>query len=141
MNVKLLELKEQNALRIFLNATDSEKEFLLEKLENYGSDNVFVDLLEDYQVNGWGLVKASTIYQLSDCFVISREAWMNEDFSYSMVGKSWSNFHNYQINCPVKDMIENGYTDFFLWQDSKDNVITFNTFYQRVIKHENSESE
>lgn len=84
---------------------------------NPNSDKAFIDLTESYWVNGWGVLNAEDLGQMTQCLVIAREMITEDDGSHTLHGKAWTNIHNYQIVNPLDQILENGYYDFYLWDE------------------------
>ena len=83
------------------------------------SDIAFMQLTESYSCNGWGIFTADTLGQMSECLVISEDLTIEDDGSYTLNGRAWTNIHNYQIVNPLDSIVENGYVDFLLWDNFK----------------------
>lgn len=83
------------------------------------SDMAFMQLTESYSCNGWGVFTADQLGQMSECLVIAKESTIEEDGSYTLNGKTWTNIHNYQIVSPLYCILEDGYFDFYLWEEFK----------------------
>jgi len=43
-----------------------------------------------------------------------------DDGSITLIGRTWTNISDYQIICPVTEILEKGYIDFYLWENFKD---------------------
>jgi len=121
-----LEKIDNGVLRISLPKTNDEKvdkeikEEILELLEKNGSDDTFWELTEHYWTNGWGVCMADDLGQMSECLVVAEEMYHEDDGSLTLNGRVWSNIHNYQIACPIKTILSDGYVDFYIW-DTFDN--------------------
>lgn len=51
---------------------------------------------------------------LSECLIISDDAcFTDEDVSFDDC-RIWSNIRNYQVTCPVQEILDNGFIDFYL---------------------------
>lgn len=83
------------------------------------SDMAFMQLTESYSCNGWGVFTADQLGQMTECLVIAQESTIEEDGSYTLNGKVWTNIHNYQIVNPLDQIAEHGYYDFELWEEMK----------------------
>lgn len=83
------------------------------------SDMAFMELTESYSGNGWGVFTADQLGQMSECLVIAQESAIEEDGSYTLNGKAWTNINDYQLVSPLYCILENGYYDFELWQEFK----------------------
>ncbi len=81
------------------------------------SDMAFMALSEQYSCNGWGVFTADTLGQMSECLVICDDSTTEEDGSITLSGKAWTNIHDYQIVSPLYVILENGYYDFYLWEN------------------------
>ena len=73
------------------------------------TDQAFMTLCESYSCNGWGIFTADTLGQMSECLVIAQESTVEEDGSYTLNGKVWTNIHNYQIVNPLDSIVESGH--------------------------------
>lgn len=83
------------------------------------SDMAFMELTESYSCNGWGIFTADQLGQLSECLVIAQESTVEDDGSYTLNGKAWTNINDYQLVSPLYCILENGYYDFELWEEFK----------------------
>lgn len=83
------------------------------------SDQAFMELTEDYWTNGWGVFTADQLGQLSECLIVAKEATIEDDGSYTLYDRAWSNIADYQIVSPLTLILENGYYDFELWEEFK----------------------
>jgi len=117
MEVKFIKKNNGQTLRIRLIADRIEKKEIREDLKKKGSDCVFWDLTEGYWTNGWGVIVADVLGQLSECIVIVESESAEDDGSHTLAGKAWTNHDNYQVVCPVSEMLTKGYADFKFWQD------------------------
>ena len=70
MEVKFIKKNNGQTLRIRLIADRIEKKEIREDLKKKGSDCVFWDLTEGYWTNGWGVIVADVLGQLSECIVM-----------------------------------------------------------------------
>lgn len=113
-------LQDGKVLRITLPGNgEYAKAEIAELLEKVGSDSTFMELTESYWTNGWGVHNADTLGQMSECLVVAEESTIEDDGSISLSGKVWTNIHNYQVYCPIEEILENGHIDFYLWEDFK----------------------
>lgn len=83
------------------------------------SDMALMQLTESYSGNGWGIFTADQLGQLSECLVIAEESTSEDDGSFTLNGRVWTNIHNYMIVNPLDQIAENGYCDFYLWEEMK----------------------
>jgi len=81
------------------------------------SDQAFMELTESYSCNGWGVFTADQLGQMTECLAVAEESTVEDDGSYTLNGKVWTNIHNYQIVSPLYVILEDGYIDFRLWED------------------------
>lgn len=84
---------------------------------NPNSDMAFMELTEEYSSNGWGVFTADTLGQMTECLVVCQESTIENDGSFTLFGKAWTNIHNYQIVSPLYVILEDGYIDFYLWEN------------------------
>jgi hypothetical protein len=79
-----------------------------------------MELTESYWTNGWGVHTADQLNQMSECLVISEDSTTEDDGSITLNGKAWTNNNNYMIVSPLDSILENGYVDFELWDEFKE---------------------
>ena len=117
MEIKFTELEDEKILRVSLVADEQEKQEIRDGMDERGSIAAFFDLTESYWSNGWGVLTADTILQLSECFIIAKECTTEDDGSMTLYGKAWTNIHNYMIVNEITELLDNGHYDFYLWED------------------------
>lgn len=83
------------------------------------SDSAFMELTESYSCNGWGIYTGDELGQLTQCIVICEESMVEDNGSRTLHGRAWSNNHNYQVMSPLREILERGYYDFYLWDTFK----------------------
>lgn len=80
------------------------------------SDMAFMELSEWYACNGWTVLTADQLGQMSECLVICEDATLEDDESYTINGRVWTNIYDYEIVSPLYCILENGHYDFDLWE-------------------------
>lgn len=83
------------------------------------SDMAFMELSERYSCNGWGVITADRLGQMSECLVICEGFTVEDDGSVTLDGRCWTNICDYQIVSPLYCILEVGYYDFQLWEVMK----------------------
>lgn len=114
-------INDGNALRVSAENPEEFKQFIQDHEDDAltsftpNSNQAFMELTESYSNTGWGIVTADRLGQLSECLVIAEEILLEDDGSYTLYGRSWTNIDDYQIVNPLDQILENGYYDFQLW--------------------------
>jgi hypothetical protein len=117
--IKFTELEDGKILRVSFSGNFEDRQELIDLNEKLGSADAFKEITESYWVNGWGVFNANELNQMSNCLVIAKESNIEEDGSYTLFGRAWSNIHNYQIVDEIEVLLNDGYYDFYLWEDFK----------------------
>ena len=124
-NLKFEVIEDGRVLRVsaenpaeFLQYIEEHKDDALTSFQP-NTDQAFMELTESYSCNGWGIFTADTLGQLSECLVIAEDSTFEDDGSYTLNGRAWTNIHNYQIVNPFDSIVENGHIDFLLWDTFK----------------------
>lgn len=116
-NGKVLRVKAENQADFLQFIADHEDDMLTSYTPN--SDQAFFELTGDYSGDGWGVLNADELGQMTQCLVICQELYNEEDGSKTLHGKAWTNINDYQIVSPLYVIAENGYYDFYLWEEFK----------------------
>lgn len=117
--IKFTELEEGKILRVSFSGDAEDRQELIDLNEKVGCANAFREITESYWCNGWGVFQADDLGQMSQCLVIAEESSIEDDGSYTISGKAWTNIHNYQIVDEIECLLKDGHYDFLLWEDFK----------------------
>lgn len=106
---------ENGKLRLTL-SSDGNKDEVIEIVERQAAIHALVELTEHYWKNGWGILGADDLSQMSSAPVIAEGHAVEGDGSNTLWGKAWY-YPNYAIYNPLKKMLENDHVDFDFWGD------------------------
>ena len=82
-------------------------------LDNNSPIIALQDVLEDYVCNGWGLYYGEQLGQMTDSPFICEDSVLDDDGRVTIFGRAWW-YPNYQILCPVEQLLKNGEVVFTL---------------------------
>lgn len=83
-----------------------------------GDFGTLYELTESYWTNGWGVHCADVLGQMSECPVIAKESYIEDDGSTTLQGKVW--YHpNYMVESMILTILEKGFIELPLWFESE----------------------
>lgn len=119
--IKFTELQNGN-LRLTL-SEDGTKYYdeAVQIIQNNSAISALLTLTEYYWTNGWGVLEADELHQMSQAPVIVQDYTIEDDGSRTLYGKAWY-YPNYMILNPLEEILKEGYVDFTLWEDFQESV-------------------
>jgi hypothetical protein len=114
VNSITLTVLENGKLRIALN--DGAADELADYAANHGEMDTLWEVGESYWCNGWGVMGADDLCQLSECPVVSEDCTIEDDGGHTLSGRAWY-FPDYAVTDIFGEILKNGYIDFDLWEN------------------------